>query len=137
MREVIYYEANDGTKFTNEHECLEYEFGKGFKPITEMLMMWDGDGDKIKITHRTNLDRAYAIHCSSITAAIFLKEWGKRDGVATPYSNIDLECCAEIPLGDFIWFDDDWHELGEVITLFEKMKQQMSQNENEIFMPTF
>ena len=137
MREVIYYEANDGTKFPNEHECIEYEFGKGFEPITEMLVMWDGDGDKIRITHRTNLDRAYAIYCSSVTAAIFLKEWGERDGVRTPYDNVDLEHCAEVPLGNFIWFDDDWHEIGEVITLFEKMKEQMSQNENAIFMPSF
>lgn len=137
MREVIYYEANDGTKFANEHECFEYEFGKGFELIAEMLRMWDGDGDKIRITHRTNLDLAYAIHCSSIPAAIFLKEWGERDGVRTPYDDIDLKCCAEIPLGDFVWFDDSWHEIGEVITLFEKMKEQMSQNENEIFMPSF
>jgi hypothetical protein len=130
MKEVIYYEAHDGKQFKNEYECLEYEFGKRFVPIAEMLIMWDGEGDKMKSTHRTNLDRAYAIYCSSITAAIFLKEWGERDGIRTPYDDIDLECCAEVPLGNFIWFDDDWHEMGEVITLFEKMKEQMSQNEN-------
>ena len=137
MKEVIYYEASDGKRFENEYECLAYEFGTEFQPVEEMLVLWDGDGDKIKITHRTRLDRAYAIHCSSIPAAIFLKKWGDREEVRTPYDNIDLDCCTEIPLGDFIWFDDDWHELGEVTTLFEKMKQQMSQNENEIFMPSF
>lgn len=135
MREVIYYEANDGTKFANEHECLEYEFGKGFEPIAEMLMMWDGDGDKMKITHRTNLDRAYAIYCSSITAAIFLKEWGERDGVATPYSDIDIEGRGEVPLGEFVYFNDEWHEVSEVVVLFEKMSRQMSDGEEEIFIP--
>lgn len=137
MKKVFYYESNDGKRFENERDCVKYEFDKEFKSIAEMLMMWDEDGDKIEITHRTNLDRAYAIHCSSISAAFFLKEWGDREKVLTPYDNIDLEHCAELPLGSFIWFDDNWHEIGEVITLFEKMKQQMSQNENEIFMPNF
>ena len=135
MREVIYYEANDGTKFANEHECLEYEFGKEFEPIAEMLMMWDGDGEKMKITHRTNLDRAYAIYCSSITAAIFLKEWGERDGVATPYTDIDIEGCGEVPLGEFVYFNDEWNEVSEVVVLFEKMSRQMNDGEEEIFIP--
>ena len=135
MREVIYYEANDGTKFANEHECLEYEFGKGFEPIAEMLMMWNGNGDKMKITHRTNLERAYAIYCSSITAAIFLKEWGERVGVATPYSDIDIEGRSEVPLGEFVYFNDEWNEVTEVVALFEKMSRQMSDGETEIFMP--
>lgn len=135
MREVIYYEANDGTKFANEHECLEYEFGKGFEPIAEMLMMWDGNGDKMKITHRTNLDRADAIYCSSITAAIFLKEWGERVGVATPYSDIDIEGRGEVPLGEFVYFNDEWNEVTEVVALFEKMSRQMNDGEEEIFIP--
>ena len=135
MKKVIYYEAIDGTKFPNEYECLEYEFDKGFEPITEMLMMWDDAGNKIKITHRTNLDRAYAIYCSSITAAIFLKEWGERDAVATPYSDIDIEGCGEVPLGEFVYFNDKWYEVNEVVVLFEKMSRQMSDGEDEIFMP--
>lgn len=135
MKEVIYYEANDGTKFANEYECLKYEFGKEFEPISEMLMMWDGDGEKIKITHRTDLDRVYAIYCSSITAATFLKEWGERVEVATPYTNIDIEGRSEVPLGEFIYFNDEWNEVNEVVALFEKMSRQMSDGENEIFMP--
>lgn len=135
MREVIYYEANDGKRFEDEWECAQYEFDKGFEPITEMLVMWDGNGDKIKITHRTNLDRAYAIYCSSITAAIFLKEWGERDGILTPYSNIDIEKCSEVPLGEFVYFNDQWNEVNEVVALFEKISRQMSDGETEIFIP--
>lgn len=135
MREVIYYEANDGKKFSSERECLEYEFSKDFEKIAEMLVMWDGDGDKMKITYRTNLDRAYAIYCSSITAAIFLKEWGERDGVLTPYSDIDIEGRGEVPLGEFVYFNDQWNEVSEVVTLFEKMSRQMSDSEEKIFIP--
>lgn len=135
MKEVIYYEANDGTKFETEYECLKYEFSKDYEPIAEMLVMWDGNGDKMKITYRTNLDRAYAIYCSSITAAIFLKEWGERDGVVTPYSNIDIERCSEVPLGEFVYFNDEWNEVSEVVALFEKMSRQMNDSEEKIFVP--
>lgn len=135
MKEVIYYEAKDGKRFANEYECLEYEFEKGFEPIGEMLMMWDGTGDKMNITYRTNLDRAYAIYCSSITAAIFLKEWGERDGIETPYSDIDIEKSSEVPLGEFVYFNDQWNEINEVVALFEKMSRQMGDGEKEIYMP--
>jgi hypothetical protein len=135
MKEVIYYEANDGKRFEDEQECVQYEFNKGFEPIAEMLMMWDGDGNKIEITYRTDPDRAYAIYCSSITAAIFLKEWGERDGVVTPYSDIDIEGRGEVPLGKFIYFNAQWIEITEAVALFEKMSRQMSDNEEKIFMP--
>lgn len=132
MREVIYYEANDGTRFEDEWECVQYEFDKGFEPIVEMLKLWDGYGAKKKITHRTNLNDAYAIYCSSITAAIFLKEWGERDGVATPYDKIDIKGGDEVPLGTFIWFDDDWQTIDTIIEQFGKIKSQMEMGENEI-----
>lgn len=135
MKEVRYFEANDGTRFENECDCAKYEFGKEFKPIAEMLMMWDGDGDKIEITHCTNLDRAYAVYCSSITAAIFLKEWGERDNVLTPYTNVDIEKAAEVHLGTFVWYNNNWRMVEEVVTLFEKMSQQMNDSEEKIYIP--
>lgn len=135
MKKIIYYEASDGKKFENERECIQYEFAKDFEPIAEMLMLWNGNGQKMPITHRINLDGAWAIYCSSITAAIFLKEWGERDKVETPYTNIDIDNATEVPLGTFIWFNDNWHEVGEVVCLFEKMSRQMSDGEEEIYIP--
>lgn len=135
MKEVIYYEANDGKRFADEWECAQYEFSKDFEKVSEMLMLWDGDGDKMRITYRTNLNGAYAIYCSSVTAAIFLKEWGDRDGVVTPYSDIDIEKCSEVPLGEFVYFNDGWNQINEVVALFEKMSRQMSDSEDKIFMP--
>lgn len=135
MKAIIYYEANDGKRFEYEDECLQYEFAKDFEPIAEMLMIWNGDGQKIPITHRADLDDAWAIYCSSITAAIFLKEWGERDDVKTPYTTIDIDNGAEVPLGTFIWYNNDWCKVEEVVTLFEKMSQQMSYGEDEICMP--
>ncbi len=135
MKKVIYYEANDGKRFESEGECAQYEFNKDFEKITEMLMMWDDDGEKIKITYHTDLERAYAIYCSSITAAIFLKKWGEKDRILTPYSNIDIEGCGEAPLGKFIYFNDEWNEINEIVTLFEKINRQMDDGEQKIFIP--
>lgn len=132
MKEVIYYEANDGKRFEDEMECAQYEFNKDYEPIAEMLMMWDGVGDKIKITHRTYLDRAYAIYCSSITAAKFLKEWGERDEVLTPYTKIDIEGGDEVTLGTFMWFGHEWRTVDKIIEHFSKVKHQMEVGEEEI-----
>ena len=134
MQRVEYYVANDGQKFDSEWECAEYEFSKGFENISEMLMLWDGDGDKMKITHRTNLGKAYAIYCSSLTAAKFLKEWGDKDGVATPYDEIDLDT-KEVPLGTFIWYLDQWRKSEEIIELLKTMQCQMESGEEKVEMP--
>lgn len=132
MKEVCYYEANDGTRFETEYECLKHEFSKNYDPIAEMLMMWDSYGVKKKITHRTKLEHAYAIYCSSITAAKFLKEWGHRDGILTPYSDIDIEGGDEIPLGTFVWLGNKWQVVDKTIEQFGKIKHQMELGEKEI-----
>lgn len=135
MKEVIYYEANDGTRFEDEYECLKYEFSKDYDPIAEMLIVWDSYGTKKKVTHRTSLEDAYAIYCSSITAAKFLKEWGDRDGISTPYDDIDIEGGDEVPLGTFVWFSDEWRTVDKIVEQFDKMKHQMELGEEKIALP--
>ena len=137
MREIIYYEANDGKRFESETDCLNYEFEQDFEPIADELALWDDNGDIIKITPYTNIDDAWAIHCSSIDAAIFLKEWGEKDRVTTPYTNIDIMGgCAEVPLGEFIWLNSSWNHIDEVISSLEIAKRHMANREKEIFIIT-
>ena len=133
MREVIYYEANDGMRFGSERECLEYEFSKMSEPINEMLRLWNGDGEKIDLRYGTDLDSAWGIRCSSLTAAKFLKDWAEREQCRTPYDNIDLDR-DEVPLGTFVWFEDDWHLTSEIADLFNRMGEQMEKGDNTIEM---
>ena len=133
MKEVIYYEANDGMKFDSARECLEYEFSITSKPIDGMLGLWDGDGDKMELKYKTNLDNAWAIRCSSLTAAKFLKDWAETKGCRSPYDDIDLDK-DEVPLGTFIWFADSWHLTNEIADLFNRMGEQMEKGDNTIEM---
>ena len=133
MKEVIYYEANDGMKFDSERECLEYEFSKMSEPISEMLGLWNGDGEKMDLKYKTNLDSAWGIRCSSLAAAKFLKDWGEKEKCQTPYTDIDLDR-DEVPLGTFIWFNDGWHLTSEIADLFNRMGEQMKKGDNTIEM---
>ena len=133
MKEVIYYEANDGMKFDSERECLEYEFSKMSEPISEMLGLWDGDGEKMDLKYKTNLDSAWAIRCSSLTAAKFLKDWAERERCGSPYNDIDLDR-DEVPLGTFLWFEDGWRLTSEIADLFNRMGEQMKKGDNTIVM---
>ena len=136
MREVIYYEANDGMRFGSERECLEYEFSKMSEPINEMLRLWNGDGEKIDLRYGTDLDSAWGIRCSSLTAAKFLKDWAEREQCRTPYDNIDLDR-DEVPLGTFVWFEDAWHLTSEIADLFNRMGEQMEKGDNTIEMVNY
>ena len=133
MKEVIYYQAEDGMKFNSERECLEYEFSKMSEPIDGMLGLWNGDGEKIDLRYGTDLDNAWGIRCNSLTAAKFLKDWAKREHCLTPYDNIDLDR-DEVPLGTFVWFEDAWHLTSEIADLFNRMGEQMEKGENTIEM---
>ena len=133
MKEVIYYEANDGMKFDSERECLEYEFSKMSEPIGGMLSLWNGDGEKIDLRYGTDLDSAWGIRCSSLSAAKFLKDWAKRERCGSPYNDIDLDR-DEVPLGTFVWFEDGWHLTSEIADLFNRMGEQMKKGDNTIVM---
>ena len=133
MREIIYYEANDGMKFDSERECLEYEFTKMSEPIEGMLDLWNGDGEKMDLRYRTDLDSAWGIRCSSLTAAKFLKDWAERERCRTPYDDIDLDK-DEVPLGTFVWFKDAWYLTDEIANLFKQMGEQMERLERIIEM---
>ena len=133
MKEVIYYEANDGKRFGNERECLEYEFSKMSEPISEMLGLWDGDGEKMDLKYKTDLDNAWGIRCSSLTAAKFLKDWGEREQCRTPYTDIDLDR-DDVPLGTFVWFGNGWHRTSEIADLFNRMGEQMEKGDKTIEM---
>lgn len=133
MKKVCYYEANDGKRFDSERECLEYEFSKTSESIGGMLALWNGDGEKIDLKYGTDLDSAWGIRCSSLTAAKFLKDWAEREQCPTPYDNIDFDK-DKIPLGAFVWFENAWRLTSEVADLFNRMGEQMEKGENTIEM---
>lgn len=111
-------------KFDTEKKCLEYEFTQMSQPIHEMLGLWNGDGDKIDLQYNANLNNAWGIYCSSLTAAKFLKDWAKRESCESPYDNIDLDR-DKVPLGTFIWFESAWHLTTEIADLFKRIGNQM------------
>lgn len=124
MKEVIYYEAEDGMKFNTERQCLEYEFSKMSEPIYGMLGLWNGDGEKTDLRYGSDLDSAWGIRCSSLTAAKFLKDWAKRERCRSPYDDIDLDRDT-VPLGTFVWFEDAWHLTSDIADFFNRMGEQM------------
>ena len=47
MKEVHYYEAEDGTKFESEYDCEKYEEAREFRTVFEALKCYDCYFDKI------------------------------------------------------------------------------------------
>lgn len=132
MKTILYYEANDGKRFESEEECLDYELEKDIEPIKDHLYLWNGDGEMMALTPHTDLDNAWAIYCSSISAAKFLKVWGERDGVTNPYEKIDIENNNEVPLGEFVWFNGDWVQISEIIAYYQTMSRNMANGNLQI-----
>lgn len=131
MKEIRYFEAFDGKRFDNEDECLDYEFTKRIEPLKEMLVFWNGRGQKINIENSYDIDNAWAIRCTSINAATFLKEWGDREECRTPYDEINLDDDV-VPLGNFIYFADEWHLIGDIFAYYEQLKDGMENSTEQI-----
>ena len=131
MKEIRYFEAFDGKQFDNEDECLDYEFTKRVEPLKKMLIFWNGRGQKMNIENSYDIDNAWAIRCTSIDAATFLKEWGDREECRTPYDEIDLEYDV-VPLGNFIYFADEWHLVSDIFDYYEQLKDGMENSTEQI-----
>ena len=122
----ILYQAKDGQIFKTERECMEYEMQ------SNCITLWDEDGEYIKTFCSENVDDACFIRCISLEDAKFLKQCSEEFGWSTPYNFIDFDHDT-IPLGNFVWYVDQWYELNDFIGKITEVGKRMTDSRNFLF----
>lgn len=122
----ILYQAKDGQMFKTERECMEYEMR------SNSIVLWDDDGKGIEIFDSDGLENAMFISCTSLEDAKLLKQYSKEFGWSTPYSFIDFDNDT-IPLGNFVWYIDQWYELNDFIAKIAELNERMNNCKTFLF----
>lgn len=96
MKEVRYYEADDGTKFDDEGECRRYEIFVALKSNEKDFSVYDYDQTKINFCVDEELeapDQVFYIKVDTELAVYALIDWFDFCGVRHPFEYRYPERC--------------------------------------------
>lgn len=131
MKEVTYWEADDGTQFEYEDECREYEWKQKVEENEDRFFLLDSGKDKLDPYDTASYDDTYFIYIPNKSSAKVLYDIWDSDitGVYPPdfLSNYDLT--------PGLWaFDDtcdEWFHLGERIAELQDIADKCMEKINE------
>ena len=104
MKEVCYYLADDGTKFDEEKECLNYEFQQKNKNIIgKDLKLFDDSHKEIANCTFDSIYDAFAVQVRTVESAKFFVEWSEIYGTESPFDLWDIKNKDEDLLGTWVY----------------------------------
>ena len=111
MREVKYYLADDGTKFENEKECVQYESQQKLKEHINDFQFFDRNKNPIPIEEADEM-KVDIIVINTPAAATYVGEWFEDRGCYNPF----CDCEFEHEVGTWVYGDtidrgDDWFKI--------------------------
>lgn len=125
MKEITIYEAEDGKRFDDVEECLNYELEVLLENgLDKDLSLFNYKNEKMIIDKNTNYQDVYSFNAKNFKALDFLYEQFTRYGIITETRNSDLSIEEK---GSFIWNVDnyEWDSVEEVIAEKEAEIEQL------------
>ena len=128
MQEICYYLADDGTKFDDRWECIEYERRKALEAHKDEFQFYDYHKEPIPVEKATPKDIVYiVVKSDNCTEAI--GDWFDSDGCLDPFNGAYCECVGTWAYSDVIdkggndkWFKLE-HEIEKLQTLINEINK--------------
>ena len=121
MKEVITYEAFDGTRFDDEYECYEYERLTLSGEFSGQIHFFDYSKQPLKIS--CNADEVYYAIVKTVEAAIWWNDSCSAEEVPQPFENREYKT-------GLYWYDDhtnEWKCLQEEMEKLQLMADEFQQ----------
>lgn len=125
MQEITIYQAEDGKRFDDIEECLNYELEVLLENgLDKDLSLFNYKNEKMIIDKNTNYQDVYSFNAKNFKALDFLYDQFTRYGIITETRNSDLSIEEK---GSFIWNVDnyEWDSVKEVIAEKEAEIEQL------------
>lgn len=109
MKEVRYFEANDGKRFESKRECVEYENRTTMAQYKDDFKIFNCHRQEMDINdENTTQDDVFYIIVKTPAAADVIGEWFEYYGAYNPF-----EDCGNVRNAVGTWaYDDDYHTEG-------------------------
>lgn len=99
MKTKMIFIAIDGTEFTNEDECQEYETNLKLEQHNTDLHMWD-----IHRKPTTEISEVYYVKCDTMEACQLFDELSEQYGCMTPFAEFSMI------VGELYFWDEDFND---------------------------
>ena len=110
MKEIYYCLAEDGTKFNDRWDCIEYERRLNLKKHKDDFVFLNYRKEPIPIEEATTKDVVYIIvkteNCTEV-----IGDWFNSDGCEDPFDGVYCECVGTWVYGDVLDRGDEWLKL--------------------------
>ena len=110
MKEICYYVADDGKKFDDRWECIEYERRKALEAHKDEFQFFNFRKEPIPVEEATTENVTYIVVKSESCTEV-IGDWFKNDGCEDPFDGAYCECVGTWVYGDVIDRGDEWVKL--------------------------
>ena len=126
MKEICYYVADDGKKFDDRWECIEYERRVNLEKHKDDFVFLNYRKEPIPIEEATTEDVMYiVVKSESCTEAI--GDWFNSDGCEDPFDGVYCERVGTWVYGDVIDRGDEWLKLELEIEKLQTLINEVNQ----------
>lgn len=110
MIEIRFWQADDGTKFDDEYDCIRYERKKKLETYKDDFVFYDYKKYPIP-PEEADARKVCIIVVKTSAAAEYIGEWFEEEGCVDPFDGVYCECVGTWVYGDVIDRGDEWLKL--------------------------
>ena len=125
MKEIRYWVAEDGKKFEDKYECLDYEQQKMFGEVREEFVFLNHRKIPIAIENARTEDVDYII-IKTDRAAEVIGQWFEDNCCVNPFDRVYENCIGTWVYGDIFDKDDEWIKLELVIEQLQTLIKELN-----------
>jgi hypothetical protein len=126
MQEICYYLADDGKRFDDRWDCIEYERRVNLEKHKDDFVFLNYRKEPIPVEEATTEDVMFIVVKSESCAEV-IGDWFNSDGCEDPFDGVYCECVGTWVYGDVIDRGDEWLklelEIEKLQTLINKVNQ--------------
>jgi hypothetical protein len=128
MKEICYYEADDGKRFDDRWDCIAYERQKQLEECKDEFVFLNYRKEKLTLKNATTENVVYII-IKTERAARVIGDWFDDDGCIDPFDGIYEECVGTwVYSGVLNEGSDEWLklelEIEQLKTLLEELNRE-------------
>ena len=125
MREVFYYESEDGKKFDNYWDCKNYERNQFLQKSNSDFKFFDEDGNPIGI-EQADTSKVNCIVIKTRDAADVVERWFEDDSWDSPFEGCGVG--NEIGTWKYNDLNDEWEKLEDKLIELSEFINKVNKN---------